>query len=304
MKMKLIRLLDEVKGDGSLIFYRKIPDVPVHVMIGDGVTNVFIRFTFQKEYKLPVLSCKGISSKSDHFTFTLLSSYRENDLLLSLAADLLQPNNLVLFENYQEENYVAWMRNQLLRWVSYYRNISEEVMSRERQLGLIGELQILKSYLQDGYQLSCWRGPFGDPHDFHCVNHHREVKSRLVSSKEHIKINGAEQLHHDGELLLTVLHYLDHNHGYSLYDLIDHITPLLQVNDLNEFYDLLSYVGELPAEDKTFRFMLAAEETYSINNGFPRLPIMDGISNASYCLSLNSIIGFLVKRIENKTNAS
>ena len=33
MKMKLNHLLDEVKGDGSRIYYRKVPNVPVHVLI-------------------------------------------------------------------------------------------------------------------------------------------------------------------------------------------------------------------------------------------------------------------------------
>lgn len=302
MKMELNRLLDEVKGNGLFISYRKISDIPVHVLIGDGVTHVFIRFTFEKEYVFPVLFCKGITSKTDINTFTLISSFRDSDLLLSLVADLLQPNQQGLFENYQEEKYVAWLRHQLLRWVSYYRSTPDKVMGKEKQLGLLGELKILISYLKDGKPFSCWRGPFGDHHDFQCVDHHLEVKSRLVTSKELIKINGSEQLHHDEKLLLTVLHFIEHNHGESIYDLIDQITPLLSVEDLEEFYDLLSYIGKLPSEEKTYRFTPILEEVYLVQEGFPRQPVIEGTMEVTYKIHLNKIKKFLIQRSELGTD--
>lgn len=301
--MKLNHLLDEVKGDGSRIYYRKVPNVPVHVLIGDGVNNVFIRFTFEKEYKFPVICCKGITSNSDMYSFTLLSSYRDSDLLLSLAANLLEPNQ-ALFQEYQEKKYVIWLRHQLLRGVSFYRSMADEVMSKEKQLGLIGELKTLISYLEDGNQLSCWRGPFGDHHDFQCSSHHREVKSRMVTSKEFIKINGAEQLHHEGKLFLTVLHFIEHDQGESIYDLIDQITTLLSLDDLNEFYDLLSFLGKLPAEEKTSRFTQVVEETYLIREGFPRQPIVEGPLEVCYKIPLKLMGKFLFERIVKETNAS
>ncbi|MEK4701040.1 PD-(D/E)XK motif protein [Solibacillus sp. FSL R7-0668] len=298
MKMKLNHLLNEVTGDGSRMFYRKIPNIPIHVMIGDGVTHVFIRFKFENEYSLPTLSCKGITSKTDINTFTLISSFRDSDLLLSLAADLLQPNQQSLFENYQEEKYVVWLRHQLLRWVSYYKSTSNEVMSKEIQLGLLGELKKLINYLKDGKSLSCWRGPFGDHHDFHCVNHHSEVKSRLVTSKELIKVNGTEQLHHDGKLFLVVLHFIEHNDGETIYNLVDQIIPLLSAEDIEEFYELLSYVGELPSEEKTYSFTLLLEETYMVQKGFPRQPLVEGTLDVTYKIPLKTIKNFLIKRID------
>ncbi|MGN7401921.1 PD-(D/E)XK motif protein [Cytobacillus praedii] len=304
MKMELNHLLDEVKGDGSRIYYRKVPGVPVHVLIGDGVTYVFIRFTFGKEYKFPVLSCKGITSKSDIHTFTLMSSYRDSDLLLGLAADLLQPNNRTLFEDYQEEKYVVWLRHQLLRWISYYRSNSDGVMGKEKQLGLLGELNTLLNYLRDGNSLSCWRGPYGDHHDFHCESHHREVKSRLVTSKEVIKINGVEQLHYNGELFLSILHFIEHNNGESLYDLIEQITPFLSVDELHEFYDLLSFVGELPSEETSHRFVLLTEDVYSVQEGFPRQPFVDGTMEVNYKLPLMNLKEHLIEHIEIEANVS
>jgi hypothetical protein len=69
------------------------------------------------------------------------------------------------------------------------------VLSRERQVGLLGELLFLDRLIQScGMQmLDSWVGPENDPHDFRFDMREFEVKTTITARRIHI-INGTEQL--------------------------------------------------------------------------------------------------------------
>ena len=69
------------------------------------------------------------------------------------------------------------------------------VLSRERQIGLLGELLFLDRLIQCGgvQMLDGWVGPQNEPHDFRFDMREFEVKTTIAPRRIHI-VNGTEQL--------------------------------------------------------------------------------------------------------------
>jgi hypothetical protein len=88
----------------------------------------------------------------------------------------------------------AVVRETLDKHAAIFERASES-MPRERLIGLVGELLVLRDLsLYNSNAILHWSGPHGGHHDFEFPGDAIEVKTRLASSQAVIHVNGMEQL--------------------------------------------------------------------------------------------------------------
>ncbi|MBZ9784272.1 PD-(D/E)XK motif protein, partial [Pseudomonas sp. REP124] len=105
---------------------------------------------------------------------------------------------------------VRVVQNVLAKWRRFWSGVKTDVLSREQQIGLFGELWFLQYWLVPSVGLSrsidMWRGPLGARNDFESQGVGIEIKTSSKVNGVHI-INGVEQLLEpiDGVLFLFSL---------------------------------------------------------------------------------------------------
>jgi hypothetical protein len=67
------------------------------------------------------------------------------------------------------------------------------ILSDEQQIGLWGEIFLLRLMLRASKPINCWTGPLGEPHDFRIGTLEVEVKTTKSQHRLHV-INGLDQL--------------------------------------------------------------------------------------------------------------
>ena len=114
-----------------------------------------------------------------------------------------------------------------VKWSSFFSKTIERDLSKERVIGLWGELSYLLDLIRNASSgssidsiLKSWVGPYDASHDFELSSSSIEIKTKLLSSSM-VKISSEFQLDHidDKKLFLTVLSIIETEHGLSLKDL-------------------------------------------------------------------------------------
>jgi len=188
------------------------------------------------------------------------------------------------------------------KWQAALRN-SKAIMEQKTQVGLVGELYVLKQLmlpLLGPVAIDQWSGPHFERHDFVSGDVHIEVKSTRKSRHEH-EISRGDQLDAPpGKSLLLVSVQLEPTIGgdITLATLIDEILAKTQ-DDFTaqaEFIDKLERVGwsdmMRPSPD-LMRFFVRAVAMFEVDDEFPRLPddlkLPSGIVSVRYTVSLANL---------------
>ncbi|MET8008141.1 PD-(D/E)XK motif protein [Nonomuraea glycinis] len=164
--------------------------------------------------------------------------------------------------------------------------------------GLFGELIILEQILAAGgaHNLSAWRGPDREPHDFRLSGGDLEVKV-LGATGSVVRIHGIKQLEppEDGDLHLVVVRLVADPDGLTLPDLIERIR--LKASDRRTFAVALARAGYGETDAEHYcdrRFVVTQIAALPVDNGFPRVvpssladTLPDEISALSYTLDLS-----------------
>ena len=123
-----------------------------------------------------------------------------------------------------------------VKWSSFFSKTIERSLSKERVIGLWGELSYLLDLIKSASSdssidpvLKAWVGPYDAAHDFELSSSSVEIKTKPMSSSI-VKISSEFQLDNiDGKkLLLTVFSVTDTEHGLSLKDLFLKIKTQIQ----------------------------------------------------------------------------
>ena len=163
------------------------------------------------------------------------------------------------------------------------------LMSRDAQIGLLGELWILERLISAGGPevLPVWTGAQREAHDFRFDGTELEVKTTMGRSRRHI-IGGAHQLmpSPNSDLFLLSMHLERAGlaDGWSLGELIDRVSALLAPNTaaVASFSDQLSELGWLDSDAPYYpdRVRLRSEPAVIVvDDEFPRLQ-EDGLREA------------------------
>lgn len=197
--------------------------------------------------------------------------------------------------------------NVILKWKKLFDKINFQGLSIERQKGLIGELLLFNSMLDEEYSidalLESWTGPDFNDKDFRFGSFGIEVK--LTSSKvPKVKISSERQLDNENlTKLYLVLYVVEevNDKGFSLNSIIDQIRTKINNNQnaLKFFNERLLLVGYFDEDFESYKHQYAFRKRsfYEVSNDFPRLVTSDlpvGLFDTKYNIELSAIEQFLV----------
>jgi hypothetical protein len=200
--------------------------------------------------------------------------------------------------------------NQIIsNWISFWTNKRDEILSEEKQIGLICELIVLNNLckINPRNALNSWKGPLGEVQDFSFSDWNFEVKGTRKLKITHT-INGIDQLSPPDKKKLAFLsfHLTEsfNDNSTNLPELIDSTIKLHFTNKpelILKFHELLASAGFNPIHSDVYRqFNLEILDStfYLVNESFPKLtsdmfsePININVSAVRYDISLNGIVG-------------
>lgn len=232
----------------------------------------------------------------------------DNDLLdvfILFLEDLMSG-----LESITDENDIPLILNQRVGyWGKLFARIKGELLSKERQRGLFGELTFLNTLLGRSSDfvktIVSWTGPEGSNQDFSNELSAVEVKSSKATKPS---VNIASELQLDwtklDSLFLCVVHVDEINNGLdTLKKLIEEIKQKIfnQPNLLKLFAEKLDRVGIPEGEEKhydDFGFIIRSKRAYKVEDGFPALTRdmlnNDAIHNVKYQIDLTACESFEV----------
>jgi len=224
----------------------------------------------------------------------------DNDLL---DVFILFIKDLIIgLETIKDENEIpSVVHERIGYWGKLFAQIKGELLSKERQRGLFGELTFLNKLLNHSSDtlrtISSWRGPEGSNQDFSNELSAVEVKSTKATKPT---VNIASELQLDWTMLDSLFLYVIHldelgNGLNTLLSLIEEIKRKVanHPNVLRLFEEKLSQVGIPIGDEKHYDeigFIVRSERAYKVQSGFPVLinPSInnDAIYNVKYQIDL------------------
>lgn len=221
------------------------------------------------------------------------------DVIILFLEDLIQ--RLELTDN---EGDVPLVVNQKVDyWGKLFARIKGELLSKERQRGLYGELNFLYTLLNRSSDpvktVVAWTGPEGSNQDFSDNLTAVEVKTSKATKPS---VNIASELQLDwtklDSLYLLVVHIDEISNGAdTLLKLITVIKGKINGNQnlLKLFEEKLDRVGIPIGEEKhydDFGFIIRSKRAYQVQDGFPALTNdiidNDAIHNVKYQIDLTA----------------
>jgi len=202
--------------------------------------------------------------------------------------------------------------NVVLKWKKLFDKINFQGLKIQRQKGLIGELLLFNSLLDEEYSidalLESWTGPDFNDKDFRFGSFGIEVK--LTSSKvPKVKISSERQLDNENltklYLILFVVEEVK-DKGFSLNSIIEQIRMKINNNQnaLKFFNERLLLVGYFDEDFENYKRQYAFRKRnfYEVTNDFPRLVASDlptGLFDTKYNIELSAIDKYLVGNESN-----
>lgn len=201
----------------------------------------------------------------------------------------------------------------LERWRNFFAE-KRDSLGREAQIGLFGELWMIRRLVEDGLELmpllNCWTGALRTDQDFQFKAAALEVKTTTAVESDRIKISSARQLDDTGtELLILARVSLDErqNGGVSLPMLIDDLKS--QASSLSAWVRIMfeerlvqaGYVEEHRSIYENRGYSERSIDFFVVCHGFPRVIESDlpsGVVGITYDISMASCEPFRVARAE------
>ena len=192
--------------------------------------------------------------------------------------------------------------NVVLKWKKLFDKINFQGLTLEKQKGLIGELLLFNSLLDEEYSidslLDSWTGPEYNDKDFRFGAIGVEVK--LTSSKvPKLKISSERQL--EGQnltKLFLVLYIVEEvkDKGFSLNSMIEQIRFKIEPNQnaLKLFNEKLLLIGYFDEDYENYQRQYAYRKRniYQVTSDFPKLTTSDlplGLFELNYNIELSAI---------------
>ncbi|MBX9854467.1 MAG: PD-(D/E)XK motif protein [Gemmatimonadaceae bacterium] len=234
------------------------------------------------------------------------SAPKYNEIFSVMTADLLALPN-----NDSDTPHLIRISDRLADWAEFFRRQAESSLSEELQLGIIGELLMMRDFLIPfwGAELTIlsWAGPFRRPQDFQgpvAV----EVKSTLGSAGRPILVSNLRQLDPSlvgKPLYLAVLRAeVVAAGGATLLEVVREIKGVLPKNLHQDFESRLlrSGVSAVSLESNRLPLFRALNwRLYRVADDFPRIvegDVRHGVLDARYSISLTACDSFAVDMSE------
>ena len=287
-----------------------IEGVKIKSYIYKTVNNLFT-LIIESDDNIPSISkfsLKGISL--DHKPLTIKDSKPKkyliikpthnkfNDLFVLLTFDILKTINKT---NLQDATLKI-----INKWKYFTSDKNNELLSIEKQIGLMGELILLNKIIEGNvHNINCWTADTQSI-DFSIKNNLIEVKATLKDKHSHI-INGLDQLKIIKEKKKYILSILVKKSDIKTKDTLNLANYIEQIENKiakdpeiqDIFYSKLKKVGynEIHrAKYNNFNFVIIDKLFYKVNENMPKItsdlftsPLNSRINKITYNLDLDGL---------------
>lgn len=185
----------------------------------------------------------------------------------------------------------------LERWRRFFKAAPLNALSRQQEVGLLCELEVLHKLVRTGHPtpIATWKGPQGFKHDFDLGEFSIECKATKSRDSMEITVHGDDQIEPaKKQLFLVVRRYEDDASGsISIPTLVKEIIEELPA-EVDLFVDKLLLLGvdafSPHAENYFGKYTIVEEFEFEIVEGFPHLEFSDEakrLRNVSYSIDLS-----------------
>lgn len=233
--------------------------------------------------------------KDGRFNLSLsLLSENETAVFIEMCRDLLSFAEGAQDESEALKNF--WQRYK--HWQNLFAVAKDDLLSDERQRGLIGELLFLREQIMNGRPLkeavAGWLGPLKEHQDFSYGETWFEIKT-VTEQAEKVRIPSLEQLSLKTPGELIVYRLAKTSDGFTLNSLVKNLSELLEKNpsSAQRFEVLLFQTGYVEREEYDEQsYRLAENMRFIVDEKFPHLTkdiLPSAIVEASYTLNLREL---------------
>lgn len=231
------------------------------------------------------------SNKSERYIFEIIVE----DLRISIE----KLNNLTTI--------VECFSNLLTKWRNFFLLEKDIQLSKERELGLLGELSLLEQLIKiyGNIAISFWVGCNDETHDFYINGDAIEVKTTALKSPYRVNISSEYQLDTQDVLNNLYLQFFAFRKseidGFTLSEMVHKLELLLESDDLylQQFYQKIEQYGYLISCSELYKtgYFVRESNLFKVGENFPRIErskVDAGINNVSYSISIDMCQKFLV----------
>ena len=283
-------------------------------------------FTLNKNY-LPgiIINIEKLNIKNNKFPKAKGWSFNFHNKKITMSVNedkykdfFVKLINLILIKVYLEKLNGEKSINCFLKNLIFAKDFFEEEnvprkLTAEEQIGLFGEIQILKEILGKkfnlGTSLSSWTGP-SKKHDFTLPNTLLEIKTTSTDTKK-INTSSTNQIApvYDKKLKLIFVQIKKNINGLSLNEAIDDYSKILKEESellFNDFILKLTQCRYLDIHKSEYKqkYKIDKLNFFNINENFPYIKeyvVPDGLSDLSITYKIDlEIFSILIKYMELK----
>ncbi|MGQ1945485.1 PD-(D/E)XK motif protein [Geofilum sp. OHC36d9] len=239
---------------------------------------------------------------TQHDKMLLLISLADNSLS-SIFAVLCEDLFNLISDVREENELVRSLQNRFLKWKELFELANSPGLSPEKQIGLFGELFLLKKLFIETENLAeclnIWVGPDTGIRDFEKNNNAIEVKTTQTHNHQKIKISSERQL--DTTLLENLfLFHLSlekrNSNENSLNKIVSELFSIIGDNKLfsnvmNRKLISAGYFKHHEIRYENISYLIRGEDFYKVKENFPRIEennLMKGVGDVKYSIVLTA----------------
>jgi hypothetical protein len=222
------------------------------------------------------------------------------DMFTMMAADVIESLNRASREG--QDNLFGLFLGRIQAWQNFMRHSEDGVLSPDAEVGLHGELELLRLVLDAGVPpekaISVWVGPLGGIQDFRIGTGAIEVKTTISANSFPAKIFSLEQLDDDlvRPLFLAGIRLKMDETGVNLSERVKQVSDKLRSDmaTLHTFENRVLQAGFSPAMADRYprRFCEGGARILPVSGAFPRITravIRQGILRANYEIDIDLV---------------
>ena len=259
------------------------------------------------------LVSRATQSEDLDCSYIWISLCRKNtdslDFFVTMAEDIIL--TIIDLKYLNDDRLFQLFITRIRAWQSFMHRGKDIILSPEKEVGLFGELELLRDFLSLGIPdtnvINSWEGPFEGIHDFKFGNGAIEVKTTLAPNRFRAQISSLEQLDDAlvQPLFLAAMRLSLNSSGITLPQQINNLHTILSKTPeaLAMFNSAILNVGftEDKAELYSRRFLSSEKRVMRISNDFPRITsanINIEIKKVKYEIDLDMIKDFDIDFLE------
>ena len=297
----------ELSNQGRVV-YRGVKDSVAPLFLqADGNTYSFLLQIKQstkidikkKEYKNISIDIVNAGQSYKNIVVTL-KNQRFYDIFIQIAVDII----ISSMNLRNESDYVNVFTSHLSKWGNMFNRNPDETLSKEKQLGLYGELLFITEMLEEGISptdvVESWKGPDDEDKDFQVKGYGVEIKSSVKTNKI-VKINSIRQLDTEGfvRLFLYYRSFVRTDDGpNTLPEIISELRKVFASTPVQtDFETKLLRAGfrDEHAQNYGYSYTALSYAIFNIDDSFPKIVVgnvMEGVLDVEYDLDLNALTSY------------